>query len=113
MTTTSITIPLTQRAAVITEVGKEEYTVHVDYPVVQPDQLKPNECLIKLDYSGVCHSDLHIKKGDWGKGLARFPLIGGHEGVGRIVAVGQHSSFQAVKLGDRVGVKWIGNICHQ
>jgi len=38
-------------------------------------------------------------------------LVGGHEGIGRIVAIGNHSHAGGVKIGDRVGVKWIGGVC--
>jgi len=102
------TIPTTQRAAVIENFGAP-YAIKSDYPVKQPSELAPGECLIKLEYSGVCHSDLHIRNADW-QTKALIPLVGGHEGIGRVVAVGEHSAGD-VKVGDRVGVKWIGNVC--
>jgi len=86
--------------------------VRTDWPVTQPSELAPNQCLVKLEYSGVCHSDLHIKRNDWGQS-AKLPLVGGHEGIGRIVAVGAHSFVDGPHVGDRVGLKWFGNICHQ
>ncbi|KAJ3513849.1 hypothetical protein NLJ89_g2714 [Agrocybe chaxingu] len=101
-------IPKTQRAAVLEDFTKP-YTVKTDYPVKQPSELAPNECLIKLEYSGVCHSDLHIRNADWTNEIG-LPLVGGHEGIGRVVAIGDHSG-DAVKVGDRVGVKWIGKVC--
>jgi len=107
---TPITIPLTQKAAIL-EAHNAPYVVRTDYPVKQPSELAPGECLIKLEYSGVCHSDLHIRNADWAN-KSKLPLIGGHEGIGRVVAIGPHSE-SAVKVGDRVGVKWIGNVCGQ
>ena len=106
-----ITIPLTQKAAIL-EDHNTPYIIKTDYPVKQPSELAAGECLIKLEYSGVCHSDLHICKGDW-KNKSKLPLIGGHEGIGRVVAIGEHSGGTAVKVGDRVGIKWIGNVCGQ
>lgn len=103
-------IPRTQKAAIL-EAYNTPYIVKTDYPVTQPTELAPGECLIKLEYSGVCHSDLHVRNADWTI-KSKMPLIGGHEGIGRVVAVGEHSG-DAVKVGDRVGVKWIGNVCGQ
>ena len=105
------TIPRTAKAAVLSDV-KGAYIIKDDHPVKQPSELKPGECLIKLEYSGVCHSDLHVKKGDWSRPPI-LPLVGGHEGVGRIVAIGENSRAGPVKIGDRVGIKWIGEVCTQ
>jgi propanol-preferring alcohol dehydrogenase len=80
----AFTVPLTAKGAVLTELLQ-------DY-------------LVKLNYSGVCHSDISIQRENWGV-KPEFPLIRGHEGVGHIVAIGEHSDMS--KIGDRVGVKWI------
>ncbi|KAF7353942.1 Mannitol-1-phosphate dehydrogenase [Mycena venus] len=101
-------IPLKARAAVITSFD-QDLALKDDQPVLQPSQLAPGECLVKIDYAGVCHSDLHIKEGGWGP--VKFPIIGGHEGIGHIVAIGEHTVGSPVKIGDRVGVKWIANAC--
>ena len=111
MTLRSTSIPRTQRAAVLAEVGKD-YAIRSDWPVTQPEDLKANECLIKLEYAGVCHSDISVKDAAWGA-PAQTPLIGGHEGIGRIVAIGENSTTGGPKIGDRVGIKWIGRVCHQ
>lgn len=55
-------------------------------------------------------TNLHAKKGDWPV-KPNNPLIGGHEGVGIIVAIGANSERPSVKLGDRVGIKWLANSC--
>lgn len=107
---TSLTIPLTQKAAIL-EAHNAPFVIKTDHPVKQPSELAPGECLIKLEYSGVCHSDLHVRNADWAR-KSKLPLIGGHEGIGRVVAIGAHSG-STVKIGDRVGVKWIGNVCGQ
>ncbi|KAF9649264.1 mannitol-1-phosphate dehydrogenase [Thelephora ganbajun] len=83
-----------QIAAVVPKPGAP-IEIREDYPVKQPDELLPGECLIKMHCSGVCHTDLHVKKDDWPiSGVT--PLIGGHEGIG-----------------DRVGVKWLAYSCLQ
>ena len=61
-----------------------------------------NEVLIKLMASGVCHSDWHILKGEWGNAL--FPVILGHEGAGVVEAVG--SDVSRLKTGDHVILSW-------
>ena len=58
---------------------------------------------------GVCHSDLHIKEGGWG--AVQFPRVGGHEGIGHVVAIGEHTVDSPVKIGDRVGIKWTAKAC--
>lgn len=103
-------IPLTAKAAVLSDFN-QEYVLKEDHPVKQPSELAPGECLIKLEYSGVCHSDLHVQKGDWAR-KATLPLVGGHEGVGHVVAIAEHSNT-TVKIGDRVGVKWIADVCYR
>ena len=70
------TIPKTMKAAVVAATGAELEITEV--PVPQPESLKPGECLVKLDCTGVCHTDLHARKGDWPL-KAKLPLIGGHE----------------------------------
>ncbi|KAJ3555604.1 hypothetical protein NP233_g12169 [Leucocoprinus birnbaumii] len=105
----SFAIPKTQKAAVLHQ-AKGDYRIEAEWPVTQPNELKPGECLVKLEYSGVCHTDLHIKDADWGMpGI--MPLIGGHEGVGVVVAIGEHTVSPAVQIGDRVGLKYIASIC--
>ncbi|KAF9442535.1 mannitol-1-phosphate dehydrogenase M1PDH1 [Macrolepiota fuliginosa MF-IS2] len=103
------TIPKTQRAAVLHTL-KSPYTLETNWPVTQPSELKPGQCLVKLEYTGVCHSDLHIRNVDWGREPI-IPLVGGHEGVGVVVAIGEGTYGSAVKIGDRVGLKWIADIC--
>jgi S-(hydroxymethyl)glutathione dehydrogenase/alcohol dehydrogenase len=60
------------------------------------------EVLVRLMASGVCHSDWHIIKGDWGD--RQFPLILGHEGAGIVEQVGADVSH--VKPGDHVILSW-------
>jgi Alcohol dehydrogenase GroES-like domain len=73
----STRIPETQRAAVIKVFG-QDLVLETNHPVKQRSELAPGECLIKLEYAGVCHSDLHAKRGDL-KRMPTPPRIGGHE----------------------------------
>src|SRR5712672_2770021 len=104
-------IPTTQKAAVVVS-SDAPILVKDDHPVKQPEELAPGECLVKMYCTGVCHTDLHARKGDWPL-PHKLPLIGGHEGVGEIVAIGTHTIKSPVKIGDRVGVKWLADSCLQ
>lgn len=77
MSSTQYTIPKTQIAAVVSSAGAP-LEIKTDFPVPQPQDLKPGECLVKMDCTGVCHTDLHAAKGDWPL-PAKTPLVGGHE----------------------------------
>ncbi|KAI3462154.1 hypothetical protein Pfo_018817 [Paulownia fortunei] len=60
-------------------------------------------------YCGVCHSDLHLAKNEWGSTL--FPLIPGHEMVGVVTEVG--NKVEKIKIGDKVGVGCLVGSCRQ
>jgi len=67
----------------------------------------PNDVAIDILFCGVCHSDLHTARGEWGGVM--FPSVPGHEIVGRVMAVGaQVSKF---KEGDLVGVGCMVDSC--
>ncbi|KDN44783.1 hypothetical protein RSAG8_05256, partial [Rhizoctonia solani AG-8 WAC10335] len=83
---TDLSIPKTQKVAIFEKAGGP---VEIkEAPVVQPDQLEAGQVLVKVLYSGVCHTDLHALLGDWPL-EAKLPLIGGHEGSGFVVAIGK------------------------
>jgi propanol-preferring alcohol dehydrogenase len=64
----------------------------------------PNEIRVKVLACGVCRTDLHVVDGELPKG--RFPIIPGHEIVGRIDLVG--AEVKDLKIGERVGIPWLG-----
>ena len=68
-----------------------------------------HDVLIDIQYCGVCHSDLHQVKDEWGG--ARFPLVPGHEIVGRVSKVG--SAVTRWKVGDTVGVGCFVDSCRE
>ncbi|KAF5389319.1 hypothetical protein D9757_003472 [Collybiopsis confluens] len=102
-------IPKVQTAAVIDHSG-DSIRIDHEFPVKPANELLPGECLVKLECSGACHTDLHAALGDWPVS-AKTPLVGGHEGVGIIVATGQNTFNSPVKTGDRVGIKWLADSC--
>ena len=71
------------------------------------------EVLIKVAACGVCHSDLHLVRGEWDllKPITKLPLVPGHEVTGTIAALGE--GVEGFALGDRVGVPWLHFTCGQ
>lgn len=69
--------------------------------------LGEREVEIQIECCGLCHSDLHILRNDWG--FTQYPVVAGHEIVGRVTAIGAAAS--GVKEGDRVGVGWQRGAC--
>ena len=67
----------------------------------------PNDVLIEIEYAGICHSDIHTVRGDWGP--QPFPVVPGHEIVGTVTEVGADVTNH--KVGDRVGVGCMVNSC--
>ncbi len=67
----------------------------------------PHDVQFDILYCGVCHSDLHQIKNEWFKGI--FPMVPGHEIVGRVTSVGSHSS--KFKTGDLAGVGCLVDSC--
>jgi uncharacterized zinc-type alcohol dehydrogenase-like protein len=60
----------------------------------------PSDVVIKILFCGVCHSDLHVARNEWGK--TTYPCVPGHEIVGEVIAVGQ--AVKKFKAGDLAGV---------
>jgi propanol-preferring alcohol dehydrogenase len=99
------TIPKEQWAQVVEKTGGP--VVYKKIPVQKPG---PDEILVNVKYSGVCHTDLHAMMGDWPL-ETKLPLVGGHEGAGIVVDRGE--LVKDVELGDKVGIKWINGSCLQ
>ncbi|KAL4160588.1 alcohol dehydrogenase [Phytophthora ramorum] len=102
-------VPKTQ-TAVMYEADNAPLQVREDWPVVQPEDLKPGEVLVRMAYTGVCHSDLSVWEGGGPPLPKQFPMVGGHEGAGYIAAIGEHTRT-SLKIGDAVGVKWLAHTC--
>ncbi|MGV2903281.1 NAD(P)-dependent alcohol dehydrogenase, partial [Microbacterium sp. AGC62] len=75
--------------------------------VIERRELGPSDVLIEIAFAGICHSDIHTVRGDWGP--QRYPLAPGHEITGTVAAVGDAVTRHAV--GDRVGVGCLVNSC--
>jgi alcohol dehydrogenase, propanol-preferring len=83
-----------------------------DSPLVIEDVPKPEpgpgEVVVRIETSGLCHTDIHAAHGDWPV-KPTPPFIPGHEGVGIVESLG--SGVTEVALGDRVALPWLGSAC--
>jgi uncharacterized zinc-type alcohol dehydrogenase-like protein len=75
--------------------------------VIARRDLRPHDVLVAISYVGICHSDIHTARGEWGDAL--FPLVPGHEITGVVSAVG--AEVTRFRAGDRVGVGVIVDSC--
>jgi uncharacterized zinc-type alcohol dehydrogenase-like protein len=75
--------------------------------VIERREVGANDVLIKIEYAGICHSDIHTVNGDWGP--QPFPVVPGHEIVGIVTEVG--ADVIRHRVGDRVGVGCMVNSC--
>jgi len=76
---------------------------------IERRDLGPRDVLIKIAYTGVCHSDIHTARSEWGKVI--YPLVPGHEIAGTVEEIGTGVTKHAV--GDRVGVGCMVDSCRE
>ncbi len=69
--------------------------------------LGDNEVEIKVEYCGICHSDLSMLDNEWG--MTQYPFVPGHEIVGIVDALG--SNAKGITVGQRVGLGWYASSC--
>lgn len=90
------------------------YAAHDDKSALTPWTInrrdpKPMDVQIEIKYCGVCHSDLHFAKNDWG--MTIYPVVPGHEIVGVITAVG--NQVTKFKVGDLAGIGCLVDSCRE
>ncbi len=90
------------KAAVVTEKSDGR----IEFVEKQSVALKSGEARVKVEYCGVCHSDLHVVSGDFGKVPGRVP---GHEGIGIVTEIADN--VKNIKVGDRVSIAWLYEAC--
>jgi len=93
----------TMRAAVVHELGGPLSVEDVPKPTPGPE-----EVVVRVEASGLCHTDIHAAHGDWPVKPVP-PFTPGHEGVGIVEAVG--AGVTEVVPGDRVAMPWLGYAC--
>ena len=77
-----------------------------DVPTPEPG---PEQVLVRIEASGLCHTDIHAARGEWPV-KPQPPFIPGHEGVGIVERLGPGNSH-GVEVGDRVAIPWLGYAC--
>jgi len=73
----------------------------------EPEPLGPTEVEIKVEYCGICHSDVSMMDNAWG--ITSYPVVPGHEAVGIVQATGDQ--VHHLDIGQRVGVGWNADSC--
>ena len=72
-------------------------------------EVLPHDVEIEITYCGICHSDLHAAKNDWGG--TSYPMVPGHEIVGRVTKIGD--AVTKFKIGDAAGIGCIVDSCRE
>ena len=93
----------TMRAVVVHSFDAAPRVEEVAKPVAGPDEI-----VVKIEASGLCHTDIHAAHGDWPV-KPEPPFVPGHEGVGIVCELGP--GVTEVALGDRVAMPWLGYAC--
>ena len=91
------------RAAVVPGFGQR--LVIEDRPMPEPG---PGQVVVRMEASGLCHTDIHAANGDWPV-TPTVPFIPGHEGVGIVTELGE--GVTSPQIGQRVAVPWLGYAC--
>ena len=91
------------RAAVVRQFGAP--LVIEDRPIPEPG---PGQVVVRVEASGLCHTDIHAAQGDWPV-KPTPPFVPGHEGVGIVHATG--AGVTSPEIGQRVAVPWLGYAC--
>jgi len=91
------------RAAVVTSF--EEPMVVQEVPLPEPGE---GQVQVRIEASGLCHTDIHAARGDWPV-KPTPPFVPGHEGVGIVEKVGP--GVTGHRAGDRVAIPWLGHAC--
>ena len=98
-----VTTPALMQAAVVHAFTEPLLLEEIETPV--PGR---GEILVRIEASGLCHTDIHAAHGDWPV-KPEPPFVPGHEGVGIVEEVG--ADVTEVSLGDRVAIPWLGYAC--
>jgi len=89
--------------------GAESATSAIAPLTIERRDPKPHDVEIEILFCGICHSDLHTARNEWGNAV--YPCVPGHEIVGRVTAVGDH--VKKFKVGDLAGVGCLVDSCRE
>ena len=93
----------TMRAAVVHDFSEPARIEELPKPVAGP-----GEVVVRIEASGLCHTDIHAAHGDWPV-KPKPPFVPGHEGVGIVESIG--AGVTEARVGDRVAIPWLGYAC--
>ena len=96
-------VAATYRAAIVHDFAEPLLVEEVPRLPLEPGQIR-----VRVEASGLCHTDIHAAHGDWPVKPAP-PFVPGHEGVGVVVELG--AAVTEVAIGDRVAMPWLGYAC--
>ena len=96
-------VATTYRAAVVHDFAEPLLVEEVPRLPLEPGQIR-----VRVEATGLCHTDIHAAHGDWPVKPAP-PFVPGHEGVGVVVELG--AGVTEVAIGDRVAMPWLGYAC--
>ena len=99
----STAVTETMRAVVVLSFDEAAQVREVAKPVAGS-----GEIVVRIEASGLCHTDIHAAHGDWPV-KPKLPFIPGHEGVGIVETIGE--GVTEVAVGDRVAIPWLGYAC--
>jgi uncharacterized zinc-type alcohol dehydrogenase-like protein len=91
----------------VTAYAATSATSPIEKTTIERREVGAKDVLIEIKYSGICHSDIHTIRGEWGD--IQYPQVVGHEIVGIVTEVG--SDVSKHNVGDRVGVGCMVNSC--
>lgn len=89
--------------------GAQDKDADLKEMTIKRRDTQPTDVKIKITYCGVCHSDIHTVRSDWGP--AMYPVVPGHEIVGEVIEVG--ANVAKFKKGDVVGVGCLVDSCQE
>jgi len=95
--------------SVVKAFGTEAAEAPLNQMDIQRRKPTPHDVEIDILFCGVCHSDLHTARSEWGASL--YPCVPGHEIVGKVISIGNHVS--KFKVGDIVGVGCMVDSCRE
>eukprot|EP00302_Diacronema_sp_CCMP2436_P040185 CAMPEP_0180030326 /NCGR_PEP_ID=MMETSP0984-20121128/27315_1 /TAXON_ID=483367 /ORGANISM="non described non described, Strain CCMP 2436" /LENGTH=365 /DNA_ID=CAMNT_0021955389 /DNA_START=19 /DNA_END=1116 /DNA_ORIENTATION=+ len=87
--------------------GAKAQGAKLELMAIELPPLTSSQVQVAISDCGLCHTDCHMVNNDWG--IGDYPMVPGHEGVGKVVACG--ANVRGLEVGDTVGVGWIRDSC--
>ena len=109
MTETTTSTTTASETTSVRAVGAPAFDAPLGALEIQRRAIGPTDVRIDIKFCGICHSDIHFARGEWGE--IPYPAVPGHEIAGVVAAVGAEVSRFAP--GDRVGVGCMVNCCRE